>query len=174
MDRKNFVIYNRQTFVMHNIFLALSILLMTAITGNGQCNRKVNWHAAKAELLDENGVVVDTDNESVLMVTDKSTISFSSKTQPNQSLEGVIKETNCNWKDAFKNGKTIYKAELRKSNSDKISNGTIVIEAKEGRATITMEMEEMPGKKVRLSIDKYEEADNDLPIPRSIIDLNHI
>jgi hypothetical protein len=159
---------------MSNISLALLLFVMTTITGNGQCHRKINWHTAKAELLDEFGQVIDTQDETVLFVTDKSTITFTARSQPHQAVEGTIKEAHCNWKEAFKNGKTVYKADLRKNNSDKYSNGTITIEAKDGKATILMEMEEMQGKKIRFQVDKYEEADNDLPIPKSIIDLNCI
>jgi hypothetical protein len=160
---------------MHNIVLALVILLMTTITGSGQCNRKVNWHAVKAELVDENGQVVDTKEGSILLSTDKSTITLSMKDAPNQSIEGTLKETSCDWKDAFKSGKSVYKAELHKSNNQQdTSNGTFTIEAKDGKITILMEVEKMQGKKIRIPVDKYEEADNDLPVPRSIIDISTI
>jgi hypothetical protein len=161
-------------FFMQSILLALTILLLTTVTGVGQCNRKVNWHAAKAELLDENGQVVDTKEGAITMTTDKSTIKLSIKEKPNKSIEGTIRESNCDWKEVFKNGKTVYKAEMRKTNSDNNSNGTFTIEAKDGKITILMEVEKMQGKKIRIPVDKYEEADNDLPVPRSIIDISTI
>jgi len=159
---------------MQNIVLALAILLMTTLAGSGQCNRKVNWHAAKAELLDENGQVVDTKEGAILMTTDKSTIVVSIKDVPNQGMEGTITASNCDWKEVFKNGKTVYKAEMHRVNSDNNSNGTFTIEAKDGKISILMEIEKMQGKKIRIPVDKYEEADNDLPVPRSVIDISTI
>lgn len=160
---------------MQNIILALAILLLTTLTGNGQCNRKVNWHAVKAELLDEHGQVVDVKEGSILLSTDKSTIMLNMKDAPNKTIEGSLKQTSCDWKEAFKSGRSVYKAELHKSSNEQgSSNGTFTIEAKDGKITILMEVEKMQGKKIRIPVDKYEEADNDLPVPKSIIDISTI
>jgi hypothetical protein len=160
---------------MQSIILALMILLITTLAGSGQCNRKVDWHAVKAELLDESGQVVDTKEGAILLSTDKSTIMLSMKEAPHKSIEGTITESNCDWKNAFKSGKSVYKAELYKSNNQQdSSNSTFTIEAKDGKITILMEIEKMQGKKIRIPVDKYEEADNDLPVPRSIIDISTI
>lgn len=159
---------------MQNIILALAILLLTTLTGNGQCSRKMNWHAAKVELLDEYGQLVDTREGTIVMTTDKSTITLNIKEAPNQSMEGTIKETTCDWKEVFKNGKTVYKADVHRMNSAANNDGTFTIEANDGKITILMEIEKLRGWKIRIPVDKYEEADNDLPIPRVIIDISTI
>jgi hypothetical protein len=159
---------------MQNIFLALAILVLTTITGNGQCHRKINWKAAKAELLDEKGQVIDTKKGAIVMSTDKSTLSLTIKDAPSQSMEGTIKDISCNWQHAFKEGKTVYIADMHHANSSDKSHGTFTIEARDGKITILMELEKLEGKKIRIPVEKYEEADNDLPVPRTIIDISTI
>lgn len=159
---------------MQIITLALAILTLTTISGNGQCHRKVNWQATRAELLDENGQVIDTKKGAIVMTTDKSTLSLIVKDEPNQSMEGGITDMSCNWPDAFKNGKSVYKADMHRVNNDSKSNVTFTIEAREGRINILMEFDKLEGKKIRIPVDKYEEADNDLPVPRAIIDISTI
>jgi hypothetical protein len=159
---------------MQNIFLALAILVLTTITGYGQCHRKINWQAAKAELLDENGQVIDTKEGAIVMSTDRSSLSLTIKDAPGQSMEGTIKDVHCNWQHAFKEGKTVYLADIHHVNSNDKSNGTFTIEARDGKITILMELDKLEGKKIRIPVEKYEEADNNLPVPRTIIDISTI
>lgn len=140
---------------MQNIILALAITLFTSVASFGQCDKKVKWQAAKAELIDENGNVVDTKEGSIVITTDAKTVRFEILESENETAEGTVSETTCEWKDAFKNGKSTYKANMTSNRGD-TQSASFVIEGKDGKLTMVLELEKLQGRKVRISIDKYE------------------
>jgi hypothetical protein len=140
---------------MHNIILAVALVLFTSVASFAQCDKKVKWKATKAELIDENGQVSDTKEGNISITADSKTVTLEIEQSPNDKLEGTINESTCEWKEAFKNGKTVLKTSLNERGGD-VSPGTITIEGKDGKLTITLEIEKMNGKKVRIAIDKYE------------------
>jgi hypothetical protein len=140
---------------MKNIILAIALLLFTGIASFAQCDKKVKWKAAKAELIDENGNVADTKEGDITITADSKTVVLEIAESPNDKLEGTVNESTCEWKEAFKNGKTVLKTSLNERDGD-VSPGIITIEGKDGKLTITLEIEKMNGRKVRISVDKYE------------------
>ena len=93
-------------------------------------------------------------DEKTLVEFDKTGIVISAGDET--KLTGTIKSYTCEWKVPFKEGKTIIKAILVDQSGD-VKNVTITIRAKDGKVTFLAEVEEMPDKKIRLVIDKFEE-----------------
>src|SRR6188474_3992188 len=141
---------------MSNISIALAVILLTGLEGISQCDKKMKWNASKAEMYDNNGTLLDTKTGSIIVETDQQKISVVFKESSEAGLEGTIKEKACEWKEAFRNGKTIYHTSV---NIDgKTSDATFTVEAKDSKTTITLAIEIMQGKKFLLYIDTYEEV----------------
>jgi len=140
---------------MQKIILALAILLLTSVASFAQCDKKVKWQAAKGELVDENGTVIDTKEGPIVITTDSKNIKFEILEKPNESAEGVIGETTCEWKEDFRNGKTVIKATMTGSRGD-ATPAVFTIEGKDGKLTITVEIERLQGNRVLINVDKYE------------------
>jgi hypothetical protein len=140
---------------MQNIILAFAIVLLTSVSAFAQCDKKVKWQATKAEMLDQSGTVVDTKQGTINITTDSKNITLEIVENPGDKLEGTISEHSCDWKEAFKNGKTSFKANLNNPNGE-TAVGTFTIEGKDGKLTITMQLDRMDGKIVRIVVDKHE------------------
>jgi hypothetical protein len=142
---------------MQNIILAIALVLMTSVASVAQCDKKVKWQATKAELLDESGQVVDNKTGTITVTADSKTVTIEIAENENDKLEGTVNETTCNWKEAYKNGKSTLKTTMM-DRSGGTSPATLTIEGKDGKLTIIVELEKMNGKKVRINIEKYEES----------------
>ena len=140
---------------MRNIILAFALILFTAAGSFAQCDKKVKWIGAKGELIGTGGDVEDTKEATFMITVDSKNISLEISENPNERIEGPVTESTCEWKEAFKNGKGVYKATLTKPNGQSTA-ATISIEGKDGKFIVLLELEQMEGKKVRVYIDKYE------------------
>ena len=72
------------------------------------------------------------------------------------ALKGDIKDLVCDWKEAFKNGKTSFKSQLLEPSGD-AKDAIVTIEGKDGKLTILVELVNMEGKKLRIYVDSYKE-----------------
>jgi hypothetical protein len=140
---------------MKNIILAFAILLLTAVSASAQCDKKVKWQATKAEMLDTDGNVVDTKQGTIIIITDSKNVSLEIVENPSDKLEGTISDYSCEWKEAFKNGKTSFKTTLTNPNGE-TSTATFNIEGKDGKLTITLQLDRMNGKTIRIAVEKQE------------------
>ena len=141
---------------MSKIIIALAVILLTGLQGISQCDKKMKWNSSKAEMYDTNGTLLDTKTGNIIVETDQQKISVEFKESTEAGLEGTIKEKTCDWKEAYKNGKTIYHTTV---NIDgKTSDATFTVEAKDSKTIITLAIEIMQGRKFLLYIDTYEEA----------------
>lgn len=140
---------------MTKIIIALAVILLTGFHGISQCDKKMKWHATKADMVDGKGNLLDSKAATIVVETDQQKISVSFKESAEDGLEGPIKEKICDWKEAFKNGKTIYHTTVNVDN--KTSNATFTMEAKDGKITIFVDIEIMEGRKFIIYIDTYEE-----------------
>src|SRR6266850_2696336 len=100
-------------------------------------------------MLDAIGQVVDTKEGSIEVETDSNHVIVRIKEKPDEQMEGSAKEFTCEWKEPFKNGKTIYKTELSKPNGDN-SNASFTIEGKDGKITILLVIDKLEGRKIRI------------------------
>jgi hypothetical protein len=140
---------------MQNIILAFAIVLLTSVSTFAQCDKKVKWHTTKAEVLDESGNVVDSKQGTISITTDTKNVTIEIVEDPGGKLEGTVSEHNCEWKEAFKNGKTSFKANLNNPNGE-TAVGTFTIEGKDGKLTITIQLDRMDGKTIRIAVEKHE------------------
>jgi len=133
------------------------LVLLFAITAGtssfAQCDKKVTLVSSITEYLNSSFEVQRTANETT-------TIDFDSKeifvTPGEQTMDGKINSITCDWKTAFKEGKTVIKTVLNGQNGQSMT-ATITIEGKDGKITLLAEFEESPDMKVRLVADKFEE-----------------
>jgi hypothetical protein len=140
---------------MQNIILAFAIVLLTSVSAFAQCDKKVKWQTTKAEVIDESGNVVDTKQGTISITTDAKNITIEIVEDPGGRLEGTVSEHNCEWKEAFKNGKTSFKTTLNNPNGE-TSAATFNIEGKDGKLTITLQLDRMNGKTIRIAVEKHE------------------
>ena len=143
---------------MKKTLLFLTGLLGFIIVTHAQCteNKTSRFSSSKTEYLNESNAVENSRDE-------KTTIDFKNKDitilisgEGEKKMTGTIKSATCDWSTPYKVGKSVYKATLVDEGGD-VKNATITIEGKEDKLTFVVEVEELPGKKIRLLADKYEE-----------------
>jgi hypothetical protein len=142
---------------MKKIVAATAILASLALGARAQCDKKISWNSSKAIFLGADGKEERVEENKIKIETSKSTVIIHPGENENEILSGDVKDFNCDWKEAFKNGKTIIKVPLADQRGD-IKNATLTIEGKEGKITIYLEIEEMPGKKIQVPVDSHDEA----------------
>jgi len=71
-------------------------------------------------------------------------------------LQGTVNSITCDWKTPYKEGKTVIKATMS-SPGGQTMNMTITIEGKDGKNIFMGEFNESPDRKVRLTLEKFEE-----------------
>lgn len=142
--------------IMKKIFLLLLITSAFNLWCNGQCDKKVLWTSVKEEFTNSKDEVQKTEQDKVTVEVSKENIVFMHNDDPNDVMQGTIKEINCNWTEPYKNGKTVIKTELKEGQND-VHDGIITIEGKDGKIIITVEMTDNPDMKIKAYVDKYEE-----------------
>ena len=138
---------------MKTILLAC-ILCVASLQATSQCDKKVSWYATKGEMYDQNGGLLDTKLDSIFLETDPQKITLRFKSD-NKALEGTVKEKICDWKEPFKNGKTVYHTTVIIDGES--SNASFTIEAKDAKAILWVDIEIRSGRKFKIYLDKYEE-----------------
>ena len=135
--------------------ILISILLfVTGLNAISQCDKKMTWYGSKGEMYDTSGTLLDTKVDSIFIETDPQKISVKFKSDEN-SLEGTVKEKICDWKEPFRNGKTVYHTDVSIGGTP--SNATFTLEATDGKITLSVVVEAMADKKYLIYIDRYAE-----------------
>lgn len=136
--------------------ICISLILFVASSqAIAQCDKKVTWYASKGDMVDLSGNVLDTKVDSIFLETDPQKITLRFKADQ-KTLEGTVKDKTCDWKESFRNGKTVYHASVTVDGT--ISDAVFIVEAKEGKITLSLEIEARQGRKFLIYIDRYEEA----------------
>ena len=131
------------------------ILFVTSLHAMCQCDKKVTWYASKGDMFDANGTLLDTKIDSIFLETDPQNITLRFKSDQ-KALQAMVKEKTCDWKEPFRNGKTVYHTTVT---IDGVSNSAIfTVEGKEGKITLSLTMEAKADKKFLIYIDRYEEV----------------
>jgi hypothetical protein len=141
---------------MKNFLLIILCFFIAATNSNAQCSKKITWTGAKAEFLNESGSVEKTLDEKVAVISSKTDVKLMHGDKEDDALTGKITDFVCNWAEPFKNGKTIIKSDLSEGINPS-TKGTITIEAKDGKITILVTMDDHEGRTIRLYIDSYKE-----------------
>jgi len=131
------------------------MLVVTGIQANSQCDKKVSWYATKGEMYNTNGDLLDKKQDSIFFDTDPQKITLRFKSD-DKALEGTITEKNCDWKEPFRNGKTVYHAAVFVDGVN--SNATFIVEAKDGKITLSLVMEARMERKFLIYIDSFKEV----------------
>lgn len=140
---------------MKKIVLASVIILGSSVAAFSQCDKNVVLTSSLTEYLDSNNVVQQSVPEKTTVKIDKSTITIAPG--DNHEMKGAISNNVCNWTVPYKDGKSVLKAAITDESGD-TKHATINLEGKAGKIILTLEAEEMPGRKIRVNMDSFEEA----------------
>ncbi|HZY37451.1 MAG TPA: hypothetical protein VFE53_12425 [Mucilaginibacter sp.] len=143
---------------MKTIAIILSLLIATTAASYAQCGKKFMITTSKTEHLDAGGGVTRTDDEKAVVVIGQTDLNITvTNANDEHKMTGKIKSDTCNWKVAYKEGKTVLKAVISNENGDD-KNVTITIIGKDGKVTLLFEMEGEGDDRIRVTADKFEEA----------------
>jgi hypothetical protein len=137
------------------VIFVFVMLLVTGLQSKSQCDKKVVWHASKADMFDIKGNLLQSKEGVIIFETDSQKVSLNFKESAEAGLEGIVMKKTCDWKEPFKNGKAAYNTTV--SIDGKTSNAFFTLEAKEGKILLSVEIEIMDGKKFVIYLDSYEE-----------------
>lgn len=105
-------------------------------------------------MFDGKGTLLHSKAATIVVETDQQKISVIFKESPEDGLEGTLKAKTCDWKEAFRNGKTVYRATI--NIEGKTSNAVFTLGANDGQITMTVDIEILEGRKFLIYIDSYE------------------
>ena len=138
---------------MKSFILAIIIFSFT-LESSAQCEKVVQLTSSRTDYLDADGNLQNSRDEKSRVEISKTTLVITPG--EDQQMKGEIKSYTCDWKIPYKDGKMIIKALLSDQEGEQ-KNLTITIEGKEGKLTFLGEIEEMPGRKIKLILDTFEE-----------------
>ena len=141
---------------MKKIILPLFLMLSAASAAFAQCDKKMVLTSSKTEYLNGSYEVQETKDEKIVVEYGKSDITIINDDNQDEKLTGTVSSYTCDWKTPLKAGKTILKAVLVDKSGD-VKKVTITIEGKDGKVTFLGEMDDDPGRKIRVTADKFEE-----------------
>ena len=134
----------------------LLVLMFVAVAGMNsfaQCDKKIIITSAQTEHLDAKDEVQKTDEELTTVEYNQKEITI---TPGDHTMEGTINSITCDWSTPFKVGKTVIKTTINNPDGQSM-NFTITIEGKDGKISFLVAIDEMPDRKIRLTVDKFEE-----------------
>lgn len=138
---------------MKKQILTLLFVAVAGFSSFAQCDKKNVLTSSVTEYLNNSGEVQRTQEEFTTVEFDSKSISI---TPGDHTMDGNISSITCDWKTPYKEGKTVIKTVINGENG-RTMNGTITIEGKDGKLSLTAEFEEMPDTKIRVMLDKFEE-----------------
>ena len=143
---------------MKKICLLIVLLFAAWTTSFAQCGKKLVIASSKTEHLDDQGNVTRTDVENAVVTITKTDIKIT-VADPGGSHEmtGAIKSDTCNWTAAYKEGKTVIKANITGMNGEE-KPVTITITGTNGKVILIFAIDDEPGDDIRIAADKFEEA----------------
>jgi hypothetical protein len=143
---------------MKKICLLIVLLFVAWTTSFAQCGKKLMVVSSKTEHLDEQGNVTRTDDEKAVVIISKTDIKITvSDPGGSHEMTGTVKSDTCNWTVAYKEGKSVIKADITGMNGDE-KPVTITITGTGGKVILLFEIDGEPGDDIRVAADKFDEA----------------
>lgn len=139
---------------MNKSFLFMLLLVFVSSLGHAQCTKKTMLYSSKTEYLNSSFEVDRTVEEHSVIEMSKTELVIAPG-GADSKMTGLVKSFECNWTTPYKEGKTVMKAAL--SDPHETKKVTITLEGKNGKLTLLVEVDDDPGKKIRVAIDKFEE-----------------
>ena len=142
---------------MKKVLLSVIVLLVSLTTALAQpaCDKKVVYHSERQELVGTDGQVSDskTDVADIEVSKESIVVTIAGKSD---ELTATVKKVSCDWTKPYQEGMVVYEATFRKGNGE-TSEGKLIVKAKEGKITVTFEIEAMNGRKLRAIVSSYNE-----------------
>ena len=111
--------------------------------------------ASKTEFLGADSSVQRSEDEPSKVEFDRNSITVTHG-EHDEKENGKINSYTCNWPQPFKQGKTVMKVTFTGGNGETM-DATITIEGKGNKIGFLVELDNQPDKKIRLTIDSFEE-----------------
>lgn len=135
--------------------LLLSAMLLTMAISYGQCDQAVVLKSSKTEYLNGSGVVERSVDEYSTVEITKTQVFISPGS--GDAMNGTIKSvSSCQWTTPYQEGKSVIKADFTNPEGG-IMHATMTIEGIGGKLGFTMEVEEIPNMKIRISLVSFTE-----------------
>ena len=144
---------------MKKILFSALALSLAALHSQAQCDKTVELKSSKNYMLDAKYEVQGSRDEKTVVDITKSTITITPNGNTQDALTGTIKESTCDWKVPYKEGKMVIKTDLVDASGD-VKDATITIESKNGKTILLAEAKERPDQKMKLDVDTFEEKTN--------------
>jgi hypothetical protein len=138
--------------------ILLIVLVLATLSARAQCDKKTTWNASKTEYLSANGDVENSVTEPTTVEITLSKVTMVKGFNAEDVITGEITKPECNWTEPYRKGKTTFSSQLFKTNGES-RHATVTIEGVEGKIAITLAIEGMEGKKIRLLVDNYQQKD---------------
>jgi hypothetical protein len=138
--------------------ILLIVLALTTFSAKAQCDKKTIWNASKTEYLSANGEVENSVTEPTTIEMTRTKVTMVKGLNAEEVITGEITQPECKWTEPYRKGKTSFSSQLFKSNGES-RHAAITIEGVEGKIAITLAIEGMEGKKIRLLVDNYQQKE---------------
>jgi len=140
--------------VLKTTILVAVLLVTGSLASFAQCDKTVTLTSSKTNYLQPDGTVERSKDENTVITITKTDLTITPGNEGHKMAGPIISNT-CNWTVPFKEGKTTIKSKVTNQNGEEL-NVTINITGTDGKVALTFEAEEMPGKKIQVTADKFE------------------
>jgi hypothetical protein len=134
--------------------LSLCLLWICCTASLAQCDKDLRLTSSKTEFLNGLGEVQRAIEEKSVIEITKTQVTITPGSQA--TMKGTIQSHACNWKVPYKEGKSVIQATFTSDQGDTM-NATMTIEGKDDRVTVFVDLKEMPDRKIRVTLDTFEE-----------------
>lgn len=135
-------------------YILITALLLGSMASFAQCDKTSVLTSSKTEYLDASMTLQNTEEEKSTVEISKTAVIITPG-NGDHKMTITITSQECNWKTAYKEGKSIIKGTMAEPDGGTIHNVTITIESKEGKLTLLAELEDMPDRKIRVPVDTF-------------------